>query len=224
MQQEKDTIQHDEVVPAPVQNDIDSTENADHIRSQALSTESENLPKGYLTSPRLIGTFVGISFSLVATYFLFEAAASIITVINADIGPSENAALFTIVWTVAQPISILLFGRLSDRFGRRNFALGGNILGIIGAIVGSTAKDMNTLIGAMVLLGLASGPVASYPLLTGELASNKAKFLATVCVVVPNIIATGFAPYIGQRLAVVANWRWVFYIYIMMIGTWKRIT
>lgn len=77
---------------------------------------------------------------------------------------------------------------------------------------------MNTLVGAQVLLGLASGPPASYPLMTGELMSNKSKFLGTICVVIPNVIATGFGPYIGQRLVFVANWRWIVYIYLMMIG------
>jgi len=218
MDAEKPNTSLEEITPATQQNRPQNQEDGDHVRSMALSAETSDLPPGYFYSSRFIGTFVGIAFTLVATYFLFEASASVITFINADIGPSDNSALFSIVWTVAQPISILLFGRLSDRFGRRNFALGGNLLGIVGAIVACTAKKMNTLIGAMVILGLASGPIASYPLLTGELASNKAKFIATVMVVVPNIIATGFAPYIGQRLVAVANWRWIYYIYIIIIG------
>jgi MFS family permease len=82
----------------------------------------------------------------------------------------------------------------------------------------ATATNMNMLIGGNALLGLASGPPACYPLLTGELVSNKYKMLGTMVVVVPNIIATGFAPYIGQRLVHVASWRWIYYIYLMMIG------
>ena len=191
---------------------------ADQLRSDLLATEANVLPKGYFLSSRVVGSFAGTGIALCATYFVFEAGAAVITEINDDIGPSINSSLFSIVWTVAQPISTLLFGRLSDRFGRRNFALGSNCLGIIGAIVGCTAQKMNTLIGAMVLLGLASGIPASYPLLTGELAPNKGKFLAAVCVVIPNIIATGFGPYIGLRLVRVANWRWIYYIYLMMIG------
>ncbi|KAB2573271.1 Siderophore iron transporter 1 [Lasiodiplodia theobromae] len=194
-----------------------SQEEADQLRSQALSSDRATLPAGYYSSIRIVGTFVGIAISLVATYFAYQAGASVIISINNDIGPSENSSLFAIVWSAAQPISVLLFGSLSDRFGRRNWALAAMLLGIVGGAVAATAKTMNTLIGAMVLLGLASGVPASYPLLTGELATNKGKFLATVTVVVPNIIATGFGPYIGQRLVVYATWRWIFYIYIIMM-------
>jgi MFS family permease len=166
-----------------------------------------------------VGTFVGISLTLVATYFSLQAGAAVITFVNADLGPSDNASLYSIVFSMCQPISILIFGRLSDRFGRREFAIGANLIGIVGGIVCATATNMNMLIGGSALLGLASGPPACYPLLTGELLSNKYKMLGTMVVVVPNVIATGFAPYIGQRLIYVASWRWIFYIYLMMIGT-----
>lgn len=76
---------------------------------------------------------------------------------------------------------------------------------------------MNALIGANVLIGLSSGPSASYPLLTGELATNKTKYLATVLVVIPNVIATGFGAYLGQRIVLQTTWRWIFIIYIIFM-------
>ncbi|KAI8966066.1 trichothecene efflux pump [Daldinia sp. FL1419] len=191
--------------------------NGDQVRSEALAADSKQLPSGYYSSARVIGTFGGIGFSLLGTYWAFSVGASVITTINRDIGPSANASLFSIVWTVCDCISILLFGRLSDRFGRRSLAIGANILGIIGGIVACTAETMDVLIGANVLLGLASGPPASYPLLTGELATNKTKFLATVLVVVPNVIATGFGAYLGQRIVLQTTWRWIFIIYIIFM-------
>ncbi|KAI1106032.1 fungal trichothecene efflux pump [Jackrogersella minutella] len=192
-------------------------DDGDRIRSEALAADSKQLPTGYYSSIRIIGTFGGIGFSLLGTYWAFSVGAAAITFINQDIGPSANSSLFSIVWTVCDCISILLFGRLSDRFGRRWLAIGANLLGIIGGIVACTAKDMNVLIGANVLLGLASGPPASYPLLTGELATNKTKYLATVLVVIPNVIATGFGAYLGQRIAIQTTWRWIFIIYIIFM-------
>ncbi|KAI0116640.1 fungal trichothecene efflux pump [Hypoxylon sp. NC0597] len=192
-------------------------EDGDELRSQALAADSKQLPPGYYSSARVIGTFGGIGFSLLGTYWAFSVGAAVITAINRDIGPSANASLFSIVWTLCDCISILLFGRLSDRFGRRWLAIGANLLGIVGGIVACTAKNMDVLIGANVLLGLASGPPASYPLLTGELATNKTKYLATVLVVIPNVIATGFGAYLGQRIVLQTTWRWVFIIYIIFM-------
>ncbi|OTA98955.1 hypothetical protein M426DRAFT_325562 [Hypoxylon sp. CI-4A] len=192
-------------------------DDGDVIRAEALAADSKQLPKGYYSSTRVIGTFGGIGFSLLGTYWSFSVGAAVITAINADIGPSANSSLFSIVWTVCNCISILLFGRLSDRFGRRWLAIGANLLGIIGGIVAATSKTMDVLIGANVLLGLASGPPASYPLLTGELATNKTKYLATVLVVIPNVIATGFGAYLGQRIVLQTTWRWIFIIYIIFM-------
>lgn len=197
-----------------VKTDHPKAEDGDVLRSQALGADVKDLPEGYYSSIRLVGTFAAIGLSQLGTYWAFSGGASAIPIINKDIGPSNNSSLFSIVWTVCQCISILLFGRLSDRFGRRGLAIGANVLGIVGGIVACTATRMDVLIGANVLLGMASGPPASAVLLTGELAPNKAKFLAVVTVVVPLGIATGFGPYLSQRLAVTANWRWIFYIYI----------
>jgi MFS family permease len=197
---------------------IDSEE-ADKLRSEALATDASKLQDGYFMSPRIIGSFMGTSIVVVATYFQFQAlAAVIISAVNPDIGPSANVALVSTVWTAAQPIALLLFGRLSDRFGRRNFALGSCVLAIIGGIVAATAHSIETLIAAEVIMGVASGVPAAYPLLAGELVSNKDKYFGTALVVVPNVIATGFGAYIGLALVQVANWRWIFYIYIIMMG------
>lgn len=198
--------------------DVNPQEDGDYLRAKALAADTAELPDGYYMSVRVVGSFVGIGITLVATYFAFEAGAAAVTMIDADIGPSANTSLMSTVWTIGQPISILLFGRLSDRFGRRNFLLAANVLGIIGGIVCCTAKTFNTLIGGMVLLGVASGPPGSYPLLTGELVSNKSKFIGTLTVVIPNVVATGFGPYIGEALAQETTWRWIFYIYIIMLG------
>lgn len=196
-----------------------NSEEADKLRSQALATETSQLETGYFMSPRIIGSFAGTAIIVVATYFQFQAGAAVITsAINPDIGPSLNVALFSTVWTISQPIALLLFGRLSDRFGRRNIALGSCVLAIVGGIVAATAQSIETLIGAEVIMGIASGVPAAYPLLAGELMSNKQKYVGTAIVVVPNVIATGFGPYIGLRLVNVANWRWIFYIFIIMMG------
>ena len=143
--------------PEPVTSPISlDPEEADRLRSQALSTDVSKLRHGYFLSARIVGSFSGTGIVVLATYFQFQALAAAISSVNADIGPSANVALVSTVWTVSQPISLLLFGRLSDRFGRRNFALGSCMLAIIGGIVAATAQSIETLIGAEVIMGIAS--------------------------------------------------------------------
>jgi MFS family permease len=53
-------------------------------------------------------------------------------------------------------VGLTLVGRLSDIFGRRWFFIIGTALGCLGAIIASTAKTVNVLIGGQVLIGLSA--------------------------------------------------------------------
>lgn len=141
----------------------------DIARSDALATDQAELDSGYWMKPATIGAIFSIGMGTTSSYWGFTPPAGIITYINADIGmclwskflqvlayanifkgPSDNSSLFSIVWSMCCAISILLFGRVSDKFGRRWFVVGASIMGFIGGIIACTAKDMNTLVGANV--------------------------------------------------------------------------
>nr|APW30733.1 trichothecene efflux pump [Fusarium louisianense]APW30735.1 trichothecene efflux pump [Fusarium ussurianum] len=187
----------------------------DRLRAQALATTADELPEGYYTSPRVIASFAAFSLNVCATYFVLQASASALPNILQDIGQSENQGLFSTLWTMGQAVSILVMGRLTDRFGRRPFVIATHIIGLVGAIIGCTANEFNTLLAAMTLLGVAAGPAGSSPLFVGELMSNKTKFLGLLTVSTPSIVMSA-GPYFGQRLSIQGNWRWIFYIYIIM--------
>lgn len=111
-------------------------EGAYKLRSEALATDASNLKQGYLLSPRVVGSFVDIGMVVIATYFQFQAlTAVLVSSVNPDIGPGANVALVSTVRTSVQPIALLLFGRLSDRFGRCTFALSSCVLAIVGGMV-----------------------------------------------------------------------------------------
>ncbi|KAF3033682.1 hypothetical protein E8E12_002673 [Didymella heteroderae] len=166
----------------PSHQNVSSTNSTDsddayRLRSEALATDASKLEDGYFLSPRVVGSFLGTGIVVVATYFQFQALAAVLmSAVYPDIGPSANVALVSTVWSAAQPIALLLFGRLSDRFGRRHFSLGSCVLAIIGGIVAATAQSIETLIAAEVSTGIASGVPAAYPLLVGKLVSNKHKY------------------------------------------------
>lgn len=189
----------------------------DRLRAEALATTAAELPEGYYTSARVMASFAAFSLNVCATYFVLQASASALPNILQDIGQSENESLFSTLWTTGQAVSILVMGRLTDRFGRRPFVIATHILGLVGAIVGCTASKFNTLLAAMTMLGVAAGPAGASPLFIGELMSNKTKFLGLLVVSGPNIVAN-MGPYFGQRLSIEGDWRWIFYIYIIISG------
>ncbi len=76
--------------------------------------------------------------------------------------------------------------------------IGASSVGVLGGIIACTAKTMNVLIGANVLLGLSGGVHTCYGLTVGEICPNRYKFLGITFCVIPSILPTGFGAYIGE--------------------------
>jgi MFS family permease len=66
-----------------------------------------------------------------------------------------------------------LVGRLSDIFGRKWMVMATSLLGLLGCIVGGTAKSIDILIVANLMNGLAAAGQLSFGIVLGELVPNK---------------------------------------------------
>lgn len=117
-------------------------------------------------------------------------------------------------------MGLLLFGRLSDLFGRRWFFIGASLMGMVGSIVCATAKQINTVIGGEVLIGLGATAGLSYTTVLGELVPMKYRFLAIGFLYIGNIPVGGFGAAIAYafQLHTGEHWRWVFYLTVITNG------
>ncbi|OAG39150.1 hypothetical protein AYO21_06701 [Fonsecaea monophora] len=186
--------------------------------SRRLAKDVSEVDPRYFRSARYIGSLVGISLTTMSCYFGFAVPASVLTFINEDIGPSPNASLFSIIWTMCNAISILLVGRITDKFGKRYVSIVAGVWVIVGATVAGTAKSMDTLIGANVIIGIGSGVHSSSGVFVGELVPHRYKFYVQATILVPMVVATGFGAIIGRSLVESLSWRWIYYIYIILCG------
>ncbi|KAF2268341.1 hypothetical protein CC78DRAFT_576353 [Lojkania enalia] len=65
--------------------------------------------------------------------------ATILSVINIDIGPETNIYLVCLINTLIKGIGLLLMGVISDVVSRQWFLVGGKLFGVIGGIIAATA-------------------------------------------------------------------------------------
>lgn len=133
-------------------------------------------------------------------------------------GPSANITWVSLVWTLSTSVGFTLVGRLSDIFGRRWFFIGCSLLATIGCVVGSTAKDVNQLIGANVLIGLAAASQLSFSYTIGELVPIKHRGFILSFAFTSAAPFSAFGSYIS-RLFIVhtsAGWRWDYYVTIII--------
>jgi MFS family permease len=205
--------------------DQPAVEHTEHPNSSAsevpvvmFGADSATLPRGYFSSPYFLGSMAACGMSLLGSVGGYALAAPILGIINADIGPDKNIAWVPLMFPVGLAVGQTLLGRVSDIFGRRWFFAGGQGFGLVGAIICARAKDVPTLIGGSVIVGLAGATALSYPFLIGELVPMKYRFFGTAYACFCCIPFSGLAPAIANSLATTASWRWCYYIMIIFNG------
>jgi MFS family permease len=112
----------------------------------------------------------------------------------------------------------LIAGRLSDIFGRRYVILIGELLTVVGGIVGATAKDINTVIAGEVILGAAIGTVSVAYAGISEILPNKYRGIGLAWTEFNLSIWGTTAVLLATTLYSRASWRVIFWICVAYGG------
>ena len=118
------------------------------------------------------------------------------------------------MWTLGSSIGFLLFGRLSDIYGRKWMVLGSTVLGLIGCIIGSCAQSVEMLIAANACNGIAAAGQLSFGIILGELVPNKWRGPIVTLVFLSSLPFAVFGPIIARSLFenTASKWRWSYFM------------
>jgi MFS family permease len=139
---------------------------------------------------------------------------------NTSPGPDPNFVWIATGYTLAIGVSCLIWGRLSDIFGRRWFFIGGNALASIGSILGATGQNITTVIWCQVFIGLAFPAQLSFSVALAELIPNSYRgYMNGVLFLVAMPFST-FGPVIARLLQenTSQGWRWAYYMNLILVG------
>lgn len=203
-----------------------------------FQTDEDHLPPGYYRSAFFLGTLSAVSIGFFAGVAGFGFIAPILLIINSDLGPvcllssreRDTVGLLTLVqdpniawvgvsYTLTTAVCITIVGRISDIFGRRWIFIGGTAFGLIGSIIGATAKDINTLIGATAIIGIGASTQLSYYYVLGELVPMQYRFLANSVVYIMEIPCIAVAPVISNSFLIYhpsVGWKGNYYLLIAL--------
>jgi EmrB/QacA subfamily drug resistance transporter len=128
----------------------------------------------------------------------------------------HGASLYTWVVTsylLTSTVTVPLYGKLSDVYGRKPMLLIGVVLFLIGSALSGQSRDMNQLIFFRGVQGLGAGALFPVSLaIIGDLfsARERGRYQGLFGAVFGVSFIVG--PFLGGFLTDNVNWRWVFYV------------
>jgi MFS transporter, DHA1 family, multidrug resistance protein len=160
------------------------------------------------------GMFYGIAVALfVYGWLSVNIYLPILPQLAAVFHTSSVAARLTItVFLLGFALTQLVWGPLSDRFGRKLVLIAGLAVGVIGAMLAGTANNIYVFVAARFLesLGLGVAPVLGRSMLTDALdRAHVAIAMAYVAIVVAVVPAV--APIVGGYIDLFLSWRGIFF-------------
>lgn len=179
-----------------------------------------------LTGPKPIMTHRQILFviyGLMAGMFLSSLDQTIvgtaIRTIGDDLNGLEQQAWVTTAYLITSTISVPIYGKLSDIFGRRPLFIFGIVVFILGSALSSFSTSMLMLAGFRAFQGIGAGALMSLPLaIMGDILAprERAKYQGYFFAVFG--ISTVVGPLVGglfagaNEILWIAGWRWVFLV------------
>jgi len=189
-----------------------------------MSVEHEARPAAGVS----IGRFLQIFSAVMLPMFLAAADQTLLATATPSIA-AELGGLRDITWTsvgylIAMTATVPLYGRLGDRYGRRDTLLAALGLFSAGSLACACSTSLGALIAARVLQGLGGGGLmVMAQSLIGELVPprERARFQGYFATVFT--IANVGGPLIGGTIVHHAGWRWLFLVNLplCLIAGWR---
>lgn len=152
-----------------------------------------------------------LSMALVAMDTTIVATA--IPQVVEDLGGIDAVGWVFSVYLLAQTVTIPIYGKLADLYGRKPILVIGVVVFLVGSALSAASWNMVALIGFRALQGLGAGSIgATVNTVAGDLYSVQERgriqgYLSSVWG-----ISAVVAPAVGGLFAQYASWRWIFLI------------
>lgn len=167
-----------------------------------------------------------LSTALVALDVTILATAS--TTVARELGAFEQVPWLFSAYTLAQAVTVPLYGRLADVFGRKRVMMVGIGLFLLGSVLCAVAWSMPALIWFRVLQGLGAGAIMPMSMtIASDIYSlaERAKiqgYLASVWAA-----SSVLGPTLGGVFSQFVSWRWIFWVNVPIAAVaavvlWRR--
>jgi len=144
--------------------------------------------------------------------------------IAAELGGLRDTTWIALGYMIALTVTAPLYGRLGDRFGRRDMLLLSTLLFALGSLGCGLAPNLGLLIAARIVQGLGGGGlIVLSQALVGELVPPRERARFQGYFATNYSLASIGGPIIGGLVVHHASWRWLFWanVPLCLIATWR---
>src|SRR4029453_3776011 len=139
--------------------------------------------------------------------------ATALPTVAGDLGGPRDLAWVVTAYLVAETVSMPLYGKLGDVFGRKPVLIVAIVLFLAGSALSGLAPPMTELAAFRALQGLgAGGLIVTAMAVIAELVAprERARYMGMIGGVLPFPSVAG--PLAGRLLVDQLSWRWIFYV------------
>jgi EmrB/QacA subfamily drug resistance transporter len=184
------------------------TESAVTVSTQEPQPLSETLGRGRLFSI-LIGVILGMLLAALDQTIVGTALPHIV----ANLGGLDHYAWVVTAYLLASTVSIPIWGKLSDIYGRRTFFILGMVIFLIGSALAGTSQNMTQLIIYRGIQGVGAGAMMPIAMaIIGDIFSPAERGKWQGLIVAVFGLASIVGPTLGGWITDNWGWRWVFYV------------
>jgi EmrB/QacA subfamily drug resistance transporter len=177
-------------------------------------------PPGYRYT---IGRILAIYAGLMATLLLAALDQTIVSTalprIVSDLGGLSSYSWVFTAYMLATTVTVPLYGKLGDKYGRRPLFLGSIVLFLVGSALCGLAQNMTELVAFRALQGLGAGGLFPLSMATvGEIVPPRDRGRYQGLIGAVFAAASIIGPAVGGFIVDNASWRWVFYVNLPVGG------
>ncbi|MDR0782775.1 MAG: MFS transporter [Propionibacteriaceae bacterium] len=162
--------------------------------------------------------FIGIVLTMFSIASMQLILISVMPVISIELGGADLYSWVFSGYMIASLVTIPLFSKLADVYGRRRFYIGAIVVFIGGCVMGAFAGSIEQLIGARLIQGAAAGvltPVTLAMVSAAFGAEKRGRMIGYFSLV--QLVANILSPILGELITGYLNWHWVFYLPITLL-------
>jgi EmrB/QacA subfamily drug resistance transporter len=169
---------------------------------------------GYLLPHRAtVAAIAGVLVGMLLAALNQTIVATALPRIAQDLGGLTHYSWVFSAYMLAATVTVPIYGRLSDAYGRRPFFVAGILFFMAGSVVGGAADSMTQVIVARAIQGLGAGALIPLAMaVIGDLVppSDRGRWQGLTGAVFG--VASVLGPFSGGWIADHADWRWVFFV------------